>query len=106
MTFVVTDNCRACRYTDCVAVCPVDCFHGDAEMLYIDPEVCIDCGACIPECPVEAIYEESALPADLEPWLTINAERVQRLPVVNRQEKPLGSADERAKALGFSPIGE
>ncbi len=56
MTFVVTDHCRHCRYTDCVAVCPVECFHGDAEMLYIDPVVCIDCGACVPECPVEAIY--------------------------------------------------
>ena len=66
MTFVVTDHCRHCRYTDCVAVCPVECFHGDAEMLYIDPVVCIDCGACVPECPVEAIYEEGSLPAELE----------------------------------------
>ena len=57
MTFVVTSNCHGCRYTDCVLVCPVDCFHGDQDMLYIDPDVCIDCGACEPECPNTAIYE-------------------------------------------------
>jgi ferredoxin len=102
MTFVVTDNCLRCRYTDCVAVCPVDCFHGDAEMLYIDPDLCIDCGACVPECPVEAIYEEGTLPADLEPWLAVNAEKCRVLPVINQKSEPLGTAEERAKALGFS----
>jgi ferredoxin len=102
MTFVVTENCRRCRYTDCVAVCPVDCFHGDDEMLYIDPQQCIDCGACLPECPVEAIYEEGLLPEDLGSWLTINAERSKTLPVVNRKAEPLGTAEERARALGFA----
>jgi ferredoxin len=102
MTFVVTDNCRRCRYTDCVAVCPVDCFHGDDEMLYIDPEQCIDCGACVPECPVEAIYEEGLLPAELGAWLAVNAERSKSLPVVNRKSEPLGTAEQRARALGFS----
>lgn len=101
MTFVVTDNCRRCRYTDCVVVCPVDCFHGDDEMLYIDPNECIDCGACVPECPVEAIYEEDALPADLQRWLGINAERVVHLPVVNEKQEPLSTARERARELGF-----
>ena len=72
MTFVVTDNCRKCRFTDCVAVCPVDCFHADDEMLYIDPEECIDCGACEPECPVEAIYPEDAVPDKWEPFIRIN----------------------------------
>jgi len=103
MTFVVTDHCRNCRYTDCVSVCPVDCFHGDAEMLYIDPVLCIDCGACVPECPVEAIYEEGLLPAELEGWLAINAEKAKTLPVVNEKIEPLGTAEERAKALGYSP---
>ncbi len=103
MTFVVTEHCRQCRYTDCVAVCPVDCFHGDDEMLYIDPVACIDCGACIPECPVEAIYEEGTLPKDLEPWLALNAERAKMLPVVNASVAPLGTAQERATALGFAP---
>ena len=102
MTFVVTENCHRCRYTDCVAVCPVDCFHGDAEMLYIDPVQCIDCGACVPECPVEAIYEEGLLPEELGSWLTINAERAATFPVVNRKAEPLGTAEERAKSLGFS----
>ncbi|MFZ0650053.1 MAG: 4Fe-4S binding protein, partial [Pseudolabrys sp.] len=54
MPHVVTDNCHLCRFTDCVAVCPVECFHSDEERTYIDPDVCIDCGACIPACPVHA----------------------------------------------------
>ncbi len=103
MAFVVTSNCQRCRYTDCVVVCPVDCFHGDAEMLYIDPIECIDCGACVPECPVEAIYEEGALPTEEERWLAINAERARHLPLVREKEAPLGTAEERARALGFLP---
>jgi ferredoxin len=104
VTFVVTGNCKRCRYTDCVVVCPVDCFHGDAEMLYIDPQACIDCGACVPECPVEAIYEEGALPAEDGQWLAINAERAPRLPVVSQKTQPLGTAAERARELGFELI--
>jgi ferredoxin len=104
MTFVVTDNCQHCRYTDCVAVCPVQCFHADAEMLYIDPAVCIDCGACVPECPVEAIYEEGTLPADQQHWLAINAEKSEKLPLITEKTEPLRSAEERAKTLGFSPL--
>jgi len=103
VTFVVTENCQGCRYTDCVAVCPVDCFHGDAEMLYIDPVACIDCGACVPECPVEAIFEEGLLPGELEGWLAINAAKAKDLPVINQKSEPLGSAEERARSLGFSP---
>lgn len=105
MTFVVTENCHRCRYTDCVVVCPVDCFHGDGEMLYIDPEECIDCGACVPECPVEAIYEEDALPENLKKWLAINAERVVHLPVVNEKHDPLPTAEERSRELGFDFAG-
>lgn len=101
MTFVVTDNCRKCRFTDCVTVCPVDCFHGDDEMLYIDPDECIDCGACEPECPVEAIYEESDLPEEKQEWLQINADRSPGLPVVAEKEEPLPTAEERKKELGF-----
>jgi len=103
MTFVVTENCRNCRYTDCVAVCPVNCFHGDDQMLYIDPEECIDCGACVPECPVDAIYDEGSLPDDQEQWLQINAERAPKLPVISEPTAPLGTAEERAKAMGFRP---
>ena len=101
MTFVVTDNCRKCRFTDCVAVCPVDCFHADEEMLYIDPEECIDCGACVPECPVEAIYDETQLPDELQEWVEKNAERAVSLPVINDTEEPLPTAEERKKELGF-----
>jgi len=103
MTFVVTSNCVSCRYTDCVAVCPVDCFHGDAVMLYIDPDVCIDCGACVPECPVEAIFDEGSLPAAEAHFLSVNAERAPLLPVVNRREAPLSTALSRALARGFKP---
>jgi ferredoxin len=103
MTFVVTSSCQGCRFTDCVVVCPVDCFHGDDEMLYIDPDECIDCGACVPECPVEAIYEEGALPPGEERWLAINEQRARSLPVVSSKQEPLVSAEEKARELGFRP---
>jgi len=101
MTFVVTANCKGCRFTDCVAVCPVECFHGDGDMLYIDPDECIDCGACVPECPVEAIYDEAQLPSDQLEWLKINKDRSKSLPVVAEQVDPLPGADARKEALGF-----
>lgn len=101
MAFVVTGNCKGCRFTDCVAVCPVECFHGDGEMLYIDPDECIDCGACVPECPVEAIYDEAELPDDETSWLKVNAEKAPKLPVVTETESPLEGAEERRKKLGF-----
>ncbi len=101
MTTVVTGNCQGCRFTDCVTVCPVACFHGDDEMLYIDNEVCIDCGACIPECPVQAIYEESDLPEDLVHWVAINDERAPNLPVIEDKQEPLPGAEERRAALGY-----
>jgi ferredoxin len=101
MAFIVTENCRKCRFTDCVAVCPVDCFHADDEMLYIDPDECIDCGACVPECPVEAIYDETQLPQALNSWIGINKERARQLPVINETAPPLPTADERKRALGF-----
>jgi ferredoxin len=102
MTFVVTDNCRRCRFTDCVAVCPVDCFHADEDMLYIDPSECIDCGACVPECPVEAIYDEADLPAELKAWIQTNADKAPKLPVINEKQDPLPGAEERKKELGFA----
>ncbi len=101
MTTVVTDNCKGCRFTDCVTVCPVACFHGDDEMLYIDPDVCIDCSACIPECPVNAIYEEDDLPDDKREWIAINAERSAVLPVVEEKQDPLPTAEARKAELGF-----
>jgi NAD-dependent dihydropyrimidine dehydrogenase PreA subunit len=82
MTFVITQPCIGTKDTACVDVCPVDCIHPtkdapefeDAEMLYIDPDECIDCGACEPACPVEAIFEEDALPDDQQKFIQINAD--------------------------------
>lgn len=99
MVYVVTDRCNGCRFTECVGVCPVDCFHGDAGQLYIDNEVCTNCDACVPVCPVQAIYSAEELPADLHPWIAINAERAPKLPVVNVKQKPLPGAKERARQL-------
>ena len=101
MTYVITDNCRRCRYTDCVEVCPVDCFRADEEMLYIDPDECIDCGACVPECPVEAIYDEAELPVDQSHWLQINADRAFELPVITTREPELPTAEARWRRLGY-----
>lgn len=101
MTTVVTDNCRKCRFTECVTVCPVECFHLDDEMLYIDPRVCIDCSACVPQCPVQAIFEEHDLPADQHHWIGINAERSAALPICAAQMEPLPGALERKAELGF-----
>ncbi|MFB3081967.1 MAG: 4Fe-4S binding protein [Gammaproteobacteria bacterium] len=101
MTTIITDNCIDCRFTDCVEVCPVACFHGDDKQLYIDPEVCIDCSACIPECPVEAIYEDDDIPEDKLHWIEKNAERAPQLPVVDSQVDPLPTAEAKKAELGF-----
>jgi len=82
MAHVVTELCIDCKHADCVDVCPVECFHQDATMLLIDPFECIDCGACIPACPEEAIYLEADLPAEFAKWTEINAEKAPSLPVV------------------------
>jgi ferredoxin len=101
MTTIVTDNCKGCRFTDCVTVCPVECFHHDDDMLYIDPDVCIDCSACIPECPVQAIFEEDDLPEDKAEWVGINAARSKELPLCKEKLDPLPGAEERKAQLGF-----
>ena len=101
MPHIVTDNCQLCRYTDCVSRCPVECFHSDDERLYIDPDVCVDCGACIPACPVQAIYDVVDMPDDKEPWIAINRERAKALPVVTEKQTPLPTADEHRVKLGI-----
>src|SRR4051812_13071372 len=75
MTHVVTQPCYDCKYTDCVAVCPVECFYQDEMQLYIDPQDCIDCEACVPECPVEAIFTEASTPSQWQNFIALNAER-------------------------------
>lgn len=89
MAIVVTEACNGCRYTECVAVCPAGCFHADERMVYIDPATCIECRACIPVCPVQAIYDEEDLPAALAAWVGINAERAPRLPAIEEKLPPL-----------------
>ncbi len=101
MAVVVTDKCYGCRFTDCVAICPVECFHADENMIYIDPEECIECMACVPVCPVEAICEDVELPDDKTEWITINAQRSQRLPLVIGKLAPLPDREERKAALGY-----
>ena len=87
MTNVVTSSCNGCRFTDCVLVCPVDCFYGDDQMLYINPDECIDCGACIPECPVNAIFQIDEVPENQKQWIEINAEKCQSAEIVHICEK-------------------
>ena len=86
MTFVVTENCIKCKYTDCVEVCPVDCFHEGPNFLAIDPEECIDCTLCEPECPAEAIFPEDDLPADQQQFLALNAELSREWPVISEMK--------------------
>jgi ferredoxin len=101
MTIVVTDNCRLCRFTECVAVCPVACFHSDDEMVYIDNDVCIDCRACIPVCPVKAIFSDDDLPADKQHWIVVNAEKSKTLPVLEEKQTPLPTSELRRAELGY-----
>ena len=89
MPHIVTEPCIGCKNTVCVTVCPVDCFHEDTDALWIDPDECIDCGACIPECPVGAIFEASKLPEEYLKYIQINAEKSKNLPVLTEQKEPL-----------------
>lgn len=74
MAYVVTEPCIKCKYTDCVTVCPVDCFKEGPNFLVIDPDECIDCGVCVPECPIDAIVADSDISADQHPYIALNAE--------------------------------
>ena len=94
MTFVVTEKCIKCKYTDCVEVCPVDCFHEGENFLVIDPEECIDCNLCVPECPIDAIYPEDELPEDQQEFLEINARLAKEWPVITEIKSPPEDAEE------------
>ena len=96
MTHVVTEACIRCKYTDCVDVCPVDCFREGPNFLTIDPDECIDCAVCIPECPVNAILPEEDLPSHQLHMVALNAElaRVAGWPVITKRKAPLPDADE------------
>lgn len=97
MTFVVTENCIRCKYTDCVEVCPVDCFVEGPNFLAINPEECIDCALCEPECPVEAICSEDDLPEDQKEFLTLNADLSEKWPTITEKQDPMPDADDWAE---------
>jgi ferredoxin len=97
MTFVVTEACIKCKYTDCVDVCPVDAFREGRNMLVIDPDDCIDCAVCVPECPVEAIFAEEDVPADQQDFTPLNAELARRWPTITRTKLALPDADAWAR---------
>lgn len=86
MTFIITESCIKCKYTDCVEVCPVDCFHEGPNFLVIDPDECIDCALCEPECPVKAIYSEDDLPQDQQQFIQINADLAKSWPVLTSKK--------------------
>ena len=93
MTFVVGENCIKCKYTDCVEMCPVDCFHEGENMLVIDPEECIDCALCEPECPIGAIYADNDMPASEERMVDVNAKYATEWPVLTEMKPPPADAE-------------
>lgn len=91
MTFVVTDICIMCKYTDCVEVCPVDCFYEGENMLVINPDECIDCGVCEPECPIDAILPDSD--PEAEKWLELNREYSEKWPNLTSTRPAMDNAE-------------
>ena len=94
MTHVVTEDCIECRFTDCVDVCPVDCFREGPNFLVIDPDECIDCAVCIAECPVNAIYAEEDVPTDQQKFIPLNAELSKIWPAITKTKGALPEADQ------------
>ena len=108
MSYIVTQHCVDCKYTDCVTVCPVDAFHEGPRMVYINPDTCVNCDACVPACPIEAIYSEENLPPKFQEWIQLNVDGCKTNPVVNQKRIPLPGAknlDELKKLdeTGFVP---
>ena len=106
MAHVVTDKCRGCKFTDCAEVCPVACFYELDNQLVIHPEDCIDCTACVAECPVEAIYAEADLPGEFQSNTEFNATESHRLkdsaaPAILKKKDPLPTAEQRKAELGY-----
>ena len=94
MPHIVTENCIKCKYTDCVEICPVDCFYEAEHMLVIHPDECIDCALCIPECPVDAIVPDDELPADQIIFIDINKDLALQSPNITLKKDPPEQADE------------
>jgi len=89
MAHVVCEPCYECKYTDCVLVCPVDCFHEGEKMLYINPDECIDCETCVPACPVDAIYLDENVPEAWHKYIELNAEMAVQCESITTKKKPL-----------------
>jgi ferredoxin len=106
MTHVVTDSCVRCRYTDCVDVCPVDCFRAGPDFLVIDPDECIDCAVCIPECPVNAIYAEEDVPAAMAHFVDLNARLAKDWPSIEKKEPPAPEAERWSTVADKLPSGQ
>ena len=96
MTYIVKDECIKCKLTDCVEVCPVDCFYEGPNMLVIHPDECIDCALCEPECPVDAIYADDELPEDQKEFLELNAELSEKWEVITEMKDALPDSEEWA----------
>ena len=94
MAYLVLENCIKCKYTDCVEVCPVECFHEGPDILVIDPEECIDCALCVPECPIGAIAAEQDIPEGQQEFLQINARMARQWPLIAIRKEPPADADE------------
>ncbi len=94
MAYVVAEPCVNCKFTDCVDVCPVDCFYEGKNILVIHPEECIDCGACEPECPVDAIFEEDEVPSKWKHYVEINAQYAPKFPGITAKKAQLPTAEE------------
>jgi ferredoxin len=94
MTHVVTENCIKCKHTDCVDVCPVDCFREGPNFLVIEPDECIDCAVCIPECPVNAIYAEEDVPEDQRAFIALNVELARGWPTITIKKAALPDAEQ------------
>ncbi|MCP4923568.1 MAG: ferredoxin family protein [bacterium] len=97
MTYIVNDACIRCKYTDCVEVCPVDCFHEGENMLTIDPEVCIDCGVCVAECPAKAILPDTD--PEAEKWVEFNRKYSRAWPVLSQRKDAPEDADQWLEKL-------
>ena len=101
MTYIVNEKCINCRYTDCVEVCPVDCFYIGENTIVIHPDECIDCGVCEPECPAEAIQPDSDMDENLEYWLEINSKFSEIWPNITQKRSPLPDADSLNPEMGY-----
>ena len=94
MAYIVAEPCIKCKYTDCVTVCPVNCFYEGENFLTINPDECIDCGACVPECPSEAIFAEDDLPGKWKDYVQLNADLAKKWPNISAKKQPLPEAEE------------